>query len=150
MLEPDDKLTLNRESVAAQVIDGEAILIRLSDGTFYSMTGVGALMWELVEHAFSVKDIVDHITSCYNVDADRVERDLQRVAKQLVEEELAVINGRHSPTNERPEPKAGERLTYEEPALQAYPDMRDLLALDPPTPGAPWSRSTEKKPEPSE
>jgi len=42
---PDLRLTPNRANVAAKVIDGEAIILDITRGAYYSMDGAGAVIW---------------------------------------------------------------------------------------------------------
>ncbi len=46
MLTLNDRLRPREEEVASKVIDGEAIIINLANGVYYSMDKVGALVWE--------------------------------------------------------------------------------------------------------
>ena len=45
MLSLQSCLRPNEEEVAAKVMDGEAILINLSSGIYYSMDKVGGVLW---------------------------------------------------------------------------------------------------------
>jgi hypothetical protein len=49
MLTLHDHLRPHTEEVAAKGIDGEAILINLSNGIYYSLDNVGGLIWELID-----------------------------------------------------------------------------------------------------
>jgi len=130
----------NSEEVAAKVMDGEAILINLSNGIYYSMDKVGAVVWEFVEKNFSPEQMVASITSRYEVEAKAAQADVENLLNQLVEEKLILESNDLPGTGEQPvELKPKE--PYESPQLNIYRDMGDLLALDPPTPGleaTPW------------
>jgi len=130
----------NSEEVAAKVMDGEAILINLSNGIYYSMDKVGAVVWEFVEKNFSPEQMVASITSRYEVEAKAAQADVENLLNQLVEEKLILESNDLPGTGEQPvELKTKE--PYESPQLNIYRDMGDLLALDPPTPGleaTPW------------
>jgi Coenzyme PQQ synthesis protein D (PqqD) len=78
----------NREEVAAKVMDGEAILINLSNGIYYSMDKVGAVVWELVERNFSPEEMVASIVSRYEVETEKAQADVERLLKELVDEKL--------------------------------------------------------------
>ena len=125
---------VNREDVAAKVIDGEAILIRLSDGTYYSMENVGTQVWELLEAGHDVAATVRTIAEWFDTPVERVARDVDAVVAALLAEQLITPAGEIAPP---PAPAAApaERLAYETPRLNIYRDMGNLLALDPPTPG---------------
>ena len=57
MLRGDCRLKLDSGAVAAEVIDGEAIMINLANATYYSIAGVGAFIWELLVERCSLDEI---------------------------------------------------------------------------------------------
>src|SRR5512139_961308 len=78
------------EEVAAKVIDGEAIIINLANGIYYSMDNTGALIWEMIENGYNLAEIVEAISSRCGVDSGQVAADVQRLTEQLLEENLLV------------------------------------------------------------
>jgi len=46
---PGPHYSPNRDDVVAKVLDGEAIMIDLPKGIYYSLDGVGGRVWELLE-----------------------------------------------------------------------------------------------------
>ena len=149
MLNPTNRLRPNKEEVAAKVIDGEAVLINLSNGVYYSMDEVGALVWELVEHNYSLEEMVSTICARYDVTPEQAQGDVERLAAELLEENLLAVaddSAECDPIGN----DATTAATYAAPQLNVYRDMGDLLALDPPTPGlelTPW-QDTEESPTP--
>jgi hypothetical protein len=124
--------TANRDHVAARIIDGELIIIRLSDGTYYSMDNAGARVWELIEARHPIGDVVRTISTWYGAAADRVESDVASLVRELLDEGLIMAVSAES----NGVPVAPVDLEpYETPTLHIYRDMGNLLALDPPTPG---------------
>lgn len=120
--------------VVARVFDGEAIIINVANGKYYSMDRVGTLAWHLLTGGHSLKDTAVFLAGRYGMDEPTVAVDVERLAGQLMEEGLVTTvddpPGRvtgidHAPT-------AGE--TYATPTLTVYSDMTDVLALDPPLP----------------
>jgi hypothetical protein len=135
MPELDGAFTPNREDVAAKVIDGELIIIRLSDGTYYSMDNVGTRVWELIESGHRVPAVVQTIAAWYATPVERVKDDVSTLVQELLAERLIVgaPAGEPAPSGVAA-PSAGS-LVYEAPRVNVYRDMGNLLALDPPTPG---------------
>lgn len=137
----------NEEEVAAQVLDGEAVMINLSNGFYYSMNGVGAFIWELIASGYSLDAIVTSLTRQYDVSSERAQADLEDLASQLLEENLVLASNLEK---ERPAPTAlidGPKLTYQPPKLEIYRDIGHLVALDPPMPGLkdlPWREPNDK------
>jgi len=134
MLTLQTRLRPNREEVAAKVMDGEAILINLSNGTYYSMDGVGGSIWEVIEGEHSLEEVVAVIVSQYDVEREVVQADVESLAALLLEENL-VETSEDGPRSETQPRELQQKLPYESPNLNIYRDMADLLALDPPMPG---------------
>jgi hypothetical protein len=125
--------TANSDHVAAKVIDGELIIIRLSDGTYYSMDNAGARVWALIEAQHPIADVVRIISSWYGAAADRVESDVATLVRELLDEGLIIAASAEA--NGGPGAVPADLEPYETPTLHIYRDMGNLLALDPPTPG---------------
>lgn len=145
MVRLGDRLEPNESEVAAKIIDDEAILINLSNGTFYTMDRVGAFIWSLIEGGYTLAKIIEALTNCYDVSAEQAQADVERIAAELVQEELVKRTGQKGTATSGPNPST-EKLPYEPPKLHTYRDMGDLLALDPPMPGLteiPWEGSKE-------
>jgi hypothetical protein len=148
MLANDATLAPNAQEVAGEVIDREAIVINLSTGIYYSMDGVGAAIWALVEEHCTLEQIVASVVAAYDVDADRAENDVRAVVEELVRERLVVVAEHEESSDVTPE-DAADKLAYVTPRLTSYHDMGDLLALDPPAPGLqeiPWKARAEGPP----
>ena len=141
MLKPENHLQINTEEVAARVIDGEAIMINLSNGTYYSMNDAGGFIWEMIEHKLSLGKMAESVAAHYDVSADQARADVERLVTELVDEHLVILEENPDPEGEGWEREPEQILAYESPQLVIYRDMADLLALDPPTPGlefTPW------------
>lgn len=138
------KLTPNTADVAAKVVDGEAILINLSNGMYYSMDSVGGLIWSMIEQGHDLDTVAATIERHYDVARDAAERDVQALARQLLDEGLVVPSDEEGApdTNGIPFPSAAEGYTA--PRLSKFDDMVDLFALDPPLPELPALRGGDK------
>ena len=135
MLNLDDRLRPNGEEVAAKVMDGEAILINLSNGVYYSMDKVGGFVWELIEQGYSIQQMIAAITVRYDVSREQVQADVEELTEKLRAENLVAVRTDEPTPLKDQEQELDSRLPYEGPTLNIYRDMGDLLALDPPMPG---------------
>ena len=133
---PDNRLRANDAECAAKVLDGEAVIINLLNGTYYSLDKAGAVVWELAAAGGTITEIVGGVTARYDVDASRAQQDVERLVGELVAERLLVpMNGASAAMPEQPSARsANGRMAYDVPMLTTYRDMADLLALDPPMP----------------
>lgn len=134
MLTRHTRLRPNEKEVAAKVLDGEAIMINLTSGAYYSMDEVGGLIWEMIDARHSLGEIVAAVIARYDVSSEPVQRDVQRLAAQLVDENLVMVSDDEAPLGASEAPEPQQKLPYTSPNLNIYRDMADLLAIDPPTP----------------
>ena len=136
------------EEVAAKVIDGEAIIINLANGIYYSMDKVGGLIWDLVQVGYSLEEIIVAVTERYDVSRERVQADVQELVEELLRENLVSVLENGASVEKR-QLEQQEKHLYEVPKLNIYKDMGDLLALDPPTQGlgdTPWKDPEDETP----
>jgi Coenzyme PQQ synthesis protein D (PqqD) len=129
------------EEVAAKVIDGEAIIINLANGVYYSMDKVGAFVWDLLQAGHTLENVIAAVAGHYDVSREQAESNVQELVQELVEENLVVSSENGNPAAAEAISEQPDKLPYELPKLNIYRDMGDLLALDPPVPGlgdTPW------------
>lgn len=123
-----------KDRVAAELIDGEAIIINVLTGTYYSTEGIGGWVWERCSEGQSVAEIVSMGCGRFEVSAEQLERDLLAFADTLKAEDLVTESPAHPAANNREEIVQADRAAYVAPTLLIYRDLKDLLALDPPMP----------------
>ena len=128
------RLELQSDDVAAKVIDGEALIMNVSNGMYYSLTGTGAVAWELLAAGCTLADAAAAMHVRFEVSEERALADLGMLADRLLAEGLVRSSLGVSDSEGARVASAG-RLPYEAPTLESYSDMADLLALDPPMPG---------------
>jgi len=123
-----------KDRVAAELIDGEAIIINVATGTYYSTEGIGGWVWERCSAGQSVAEIVSMGCGRFEVSAEQLERDLLVFANTLKAEDLVSERPAQPVAIHREEILPAEKATYVAPTLLIYRDLKDLLALDPPMP----------------
>lgn len=134
MFSPTSRLRVNDRHVTASVIDGEAIIINLESGLYYSLDQLGAAAWELLAAGHSIAESAGALAQACKADASVIAADLQRLADELA------LNTLVSPMDTATAPTATidlsaiAQLPWVAPTLNAYDDMGDVLALDPPLP----------------
>ena len=87
-LHDDSYLVVNDQDVAAKVVDGEAILINLTSGLYYSMDKVGGFVWSLFAPGSSIAQVADAVAARYSVPPAQAREDVRRLARELLEENL--------------------------------------------------------------
>lgn len=147
MLSVHVRLCPNTAEVAAKIMDGEAIIINLSDGMYYSLDCAGARVWEHIQQTLTLGEIAAAVGNSYEVGDAQAEADVLNLARDLLARGLVRECTDAPPVASQMPERPVARLAYETPRLNAYHDMAELLALDPPHPGL--SDTLSKFPPPS-
>ncbi len=121
--------------VAHQTIDQETILIDFDTGAYYSIDGIGSLIWEMIVKGATLKQILDFILQHYAGKPEEIEAKVIQFLQALKDESLVVIEeDQSSPTqpNDSLTPLLSAEITpFIAPTFEKYTDMQDLLLLDP-------------------
>jgi len=132
-----DYFRVNNNNVIHEAIDGEVVIVNLNSGCYYSMENLGALIWSfLVDHHLPVSKIADAIADRYVGNREDIESEIKKLVSQLVQEDLIVPDqvqqSNDGASSCTPVVSAqADKLRFEEPVLNKYTDMEDLLLLDP-------------------
>jgi hypothetical protein len=87
-LNADTRLSHTPEATFQEVA-GEAILIHLNTGVYYSLNDVGTSFWNLLDGQRSIADCAGLIAAEYDAPAEVVLADLLELGADLVREGLA-------------------------------------------------------------
>lgn len=120
----EQRYRLNSPNVIAETLDGEALIINLRSGCYYSIDGAGEAIWALLCAGWTLAEAASHLEAHFGPAAAN---DVHRLAAELVAEELLVSAPQAAPGA----PAAVPGGAYVPPALKKYVDMQDLLAADP-------------------
>jgi hypothetical protein len=140
-----DRYAPDENEVTAKVLDGEAIIINLLTGVYYSMDGAGALLWQGIEQSAAVGEVVDALAARTPADRARIEVEILALVEQLLDENM--LKPAASPAAPFLLDVSSLPSAWTTPELVIYRDMAEVLALDPPTPGI--FDSLLKDPDPS-
>jgi Coenzyme PQQ synthesis protein D (PqqD) len=124
---------VNHPQVINETIEGEAIMINLVTGNYYSLDTVGGEIWELLEQSLSAEDIVTVLGQRYEASEEVIRNAVVELLAQLASEQLVVRDdGRHSAAPPASTQTGGTgRLPFEAPKFEKFTDMPDLILLDP-------------------
>lgn len=117
---------------ASEVIAGEAIIINLEKGSYYSLPEAGAGIWAALTNGSSDSEVLGDLLRRYSGDAGSIQAALHELITQLEAEGILTPEDGAGPA----EPiLAGERdpssPAFTPPVLQKYTDMEAILMLDP-------------------
>ncbi len=80
------------ERTAFRTIQGEAVILNLDNGFYYSLNEVGSKVWDLCDGSKKVADIAAAVRKEFDVHEDTAEKDILELLDDLVKEGLVCIN----------------------------------------------------------
>ena len=86
-----DSVSATKDAVACEFGDGLALL-NLKSNVYYSLNGVGAFIWDLIQEPRSIVDIRGAVLGRYNVDPERCQADVDALLKGLADNGLARLH----------------------------------------------------------
>ncbi|OXM74125.1 MULTISPECIES: PqqD family protein [Amycolatopsis] len=81
-------MRVRASDISARTIGDETIVLSLSTSKYFTITGVGTRLFELLAEERSVEDLVGVITSEYEIDADTARRDIETFLGRLRDAQL--------------------------------------------------------------
>jgi hypothetical protein len=126
------RFSVNSGQVISEIIDGEAVMINLTTGNYYSLNPAGAAIWDALEAGASDEEIVHRLAARYDASQDELAAAVTHLLEELRREELVVPAEQNGapPAPASPEP-GSSRAAFEPPRLEKHSDMQDLILLDP-------------------
>ncbi len=125
-------IKVNAAAVIGEIIDDEAVIMNLESGCYYTMDGVGAAIWHLIEGGASLDTVVAVIAHRYDGDQTAIRQAVSGLIDELKREKLILTE----PTSAAKSPARlpeddGVGGAFEPPVLHKFTDMQDLLLVDP-------------------
>ena len=76
------------ESVAFEVLDGEAVLLSLTASRYYRLNPTATTVWRAVASGATVDEAIAVICSRYDTDSMTASRDVERLVQRLLDARL--------------------------------------------------------------
>jgi hypothetical protein len=128
----NQRFRVNTPTVTHETIDGEAVIINLDSGNYYSLVDVGSFIWGLVERGASQSEVQNLVLQSYQGNAPDIDQGVQELLTQLQQENLIVpVDGAVTFDPEPISDNGREKPSFNPPSLHKYSDMQELLLLDP-------------------
>ncbi len=127
------RFRINEPAVIAEVIDGEAVIVNLDSGAYYSLRDAGCAIWSRVAAGMALNEAAAALAGEYAASEAVIQGAVHDLAAQLQAEQLLVPLDAAAPAP-LPAParqSVGQRLQFQAPVLEKFTDMADLLLLDP-------------------
>ncbi len=115
--------------IVHETLDGEAVIINLQSGTYYSLQGIGAVLWQDIVAGTTPRGLRDRLVRELSVTAAVAVAAIDAFLADLAAEGLVAADRPLSPMSAEPGTVSAELAPAL--ALQRYTDVQELLALDP-------------------
>jgi hypothetical protein len=79
--------------VLVQELQGESVLLNVRSGRYFGLDEVGTRMWSALTTAESLQAACEALLAEYDVDAERLQKDLQALVEKLAEHGLVEVRG---------------------------------------------------------
>jgi hypothetical protein len=71
------------DDVIGEVLDGEAVLLHVKTGQYYTLNRSGTRIWQLIERHRSIEQVTSALCSEYDVDASTAQADIVELVSRL-------------------------------------------------------------------
>lgn len=120
--------------IISETLEGEAVIIDLDSGTYYSLDALGSRIWDLLRSGVETARAAEDLAERFEGSDAELAGAVEGFAARLVAEGLLGSTEDAPPASVVTEilgQDAGERAPLEGPSLTRYTDIQDLLMLDP-------------------
>ncbi len=130
----DRVFQINAPAVVSEIIDGEAVIINLKSGNYYSTEHVGSMLWGWIEQGRTYAQLLVLLEANCRI----LPEDFARAVDTFIDDLMAQELVREGSTDHATPlsdadvlPQLNGALSFRAPVLNVYSDMKDLLLLDP-------------------
>ena len=86
------------DDVVFRDLAGESVLLNLSTGTYFGLDAVGTRLWHLIAEHGLTASVIETILAEYDVDALRLQKDVDALIDQLLAKGLLTTDAEQTPT----------------------------------------------------
>jgi Coenzyme PQQ synthesis protein D (PqqD) len=131
---------VNAPQVIAETIGGEAMIVNLANGHYFSLQGSGVDIWAGIERQSSLSELVRTLEARYSAADGEIETAVRELIEELEHEDLIVDIGENGAGADVEvgyalasvgAPAANDRIPFAQPSLAKFTDMQDIILLDP-------------------
>jgi hypothetical protein len=125
----DRSYRINTPGVVLEFFDDEVILVNLDQGAYYSTQGLGCRVVALLNEGARVSDLLRILPVEFEAVPESIAASIEEFLDRLDAEGLVVKSAREGTFDGVA--RQGAARPFQDPVLQKYTDLRDLLLLDP-------------------
>ena len=78
--------------IASEEIDGDVVMMSLSQDAFFGLNPVGAAIWELLESPVSIAHIIAHIQEIFDISAQQCQSDILSFMQDMADKKTILID----------------------------------------------------------
>jgi len=86
-----DQKVIFAETVFAQEVDGEMVLLDMESENYFGLDEVGTSIWQAMQEKETLKEVFEVLLEQYEVEAEVLENDLSDFVDKLVESGLVKV-----------------------------------------------------------
>lgn len=75
----------NRDTFVETEVDDETVLMRLSDGDFFSLEGTGRAIWQAIDGTRTPADVATALTETFDAPLDVLQADVEQFVAVLAD-----------------------------------------------------------------
>jgi Coenzyme PQQ synthesis protein D (PqqD) len=125
---------INTPTVVSEIIDGEAVIMNLKSGNYYSTEGVGSVLWHGIELGRTYPQLLDLVKTAFPTVPENLAAAIDPFIDELMTHELIreiPAESAGALSDELELARVNGSGEFRAPVLNVYADMKDLLLLDP-------------------
>jgi len=133
---------INTAKVIHETVEGETLIINTETGVYYSTSGSGAVLWQLLNRGLDVGAMVEQFLQQYSgtPEAEEIREEIARFVGELQQEDLLVLVAEEdarsqyemkTETDSLPVGQATITSPFAAPILYKFTDMEEILLIDP-------------------
>lgn len=111
--------------------DGEAAVINLVTGTYYSLTGSAPVLWPRFVEGISSDELIAFASNIYNTTNRSLVASVEAFVAELVREGLIEVDNNPMLTSDASAAPEVAGATFVEPKVERFDDLQELILLDP-------------------
>jgi len=77
-----------RPDVIGEELDGKVILLNMATEQYFTLDEIGSRIWNLLKDGLTLDEVTAHMLQEFDVDADRLRADIDRLVLELEAVEL--------------------------------------------------------------
>jgi hypothetical protein len=128
-----ERYTIDETRIVSEIIDGEAIIVNLANGYYYSLDPPAAEIWGWLQSGWSIAEIVAVIQDRYDCSGADPETAARALIGALIADELVASrpDAGDLPKVERGAEASAEKRSFRAPSFRRFEDMQGFLLVDP-------------------